>query len=98
MGDLLWYNAATRSKQEEHMNKSTEELFIKYLKNKVKFYKEMQAISIDIDEHDQGIISATDEILSHFLLLVKTEVEPSSADLDMRDHYYGTPVDRNKND
>lgn len=73
------------------MNKASEELFIKYLKNKVKFYKEMADIGLDYDDFDRGRIVATEEILSHFLILVKTEVEPSSADLDMRDHYFGTP-------
>lgn len=55
------------------MNKASEELFIKYLKNKVKFYKEMADIGLDYDDFDRGRIVATEEILSHFLLLVKTE-------------------------
>ena len=68
------------------MNKANEELFIKYLKNKIRFLKDMNDIGICEDEFDTGQLAALKDILSHFEVLVNTEVEPSSADLDMRDH------------
>jgi hypothetical protein len=72
------------------MNKTNEELFIKYLKNKIRFLMDMNDIGIGEDEFDGGQLAALKDILSHFEVLVNMELagtgRTSTADMDMRDH------------
>lgn len=70
------------------MNKANEELFRKYLANKIKFYTDFITISDYADDLYGALRSEYVEILSQFEALVKREtlVEASAADLDMRDH------------